>query len=59
MKRFELSQDDFDLLLISLGAAVGALMPGNPAMAVRILELANTINKDNPAWIPYKTAAQA
>jgi hypothetical protein len=56
----ELTQDDYDSLLVLIGYATGAAYQhGNLAMARRFLALANRINKDNPAWIPYDIPATA
>lgn len=52
--QFTLEDDDFTLLLIVLGMASGAAYDKtNKAMFHSIIELANTINKDNPDWTPY------
>jgi hypothetical protein len=54
----ELSQDDFDTLLFALGLLVsGYLRDGRKGLALRIVELANKMNKNNPRWIPYDTTA--
>jgi hypothetical protein len=54
----QLSQDDFELLLLSTGIALGVcLRDGRKGLALRLTELANTINKNNPRWIPYDTTA--
>ncbi len=52
-----LSQDDFETLLLSLGMAAGVcLRDGIKGLALRIIELSNTVNENNPHWIPYDTA---
>jgi hypothetical protein len=51
---FQLSQEEFDLLLLALGIAIGTCYKdGNRALAHDILRLANAVNKDNPHWKPY------
>jgi hypothetical protein len=53
----ELSQTDFDALLLALGMAAGAcLRDGQKGLALLVIELSNKINKNNPRWIPYETA---
>jgi hypothetical protein len=49
----DISQDEFDELLLALGYAAGDLMRegGNP---YAMLRLANSINEGNPAWTPYE-----
>lgn len=48
-----LSEDDFGLLMLALGIAAGS-SKDNPALCKSVIKLANTINKDNPNWTPYK-----
>ncbi len=53
----ELSQADFDALLLALGMAAGAcLRDGQKGLALLVIELSNKINKNNPRWIPYETS---
>lgn len=53
--RIEFSQRDYETLLLTLGYAAGALQQaGDRALFYRVLELANTINKDNPNWTSYE-----
>lgn len=49
--KFELSREDFELLLLALGIATGACR--EPRLANRLIQLADTINKGNPNWTPY------
>ena len=51
---FELDDADFDLLLLALGIATGHSWDHNKKLAIRLIQLANTINKDNPNWTPYE-----
>jgi hypothetical protein len=53
-KTIELSNDEFDRLLIALGYATGAARQQHSDLADSFLRLANLINKDNPRWTPYK-----
>jgi hypothetical protein len=53
-KTIELSNDEFDRLLIALGYATGAAYQRDSDLADSFLRLANLINKDNPRWTPYK-----
>ena len=53
-KTIELSNDEFDRLLIALGYATGAARQQHGDLADSFLRLANLINKDNPRWTPYK-----
>lgn len=49
-----LSSDEHHLLVIALGLATGTAMRGNNrALAYRLVELANAVNRDNPRWTPY------
>lgn len=53
--RIEFSQRDYETLLLTLGYAAGALQDrGERGLFYRVLELANTINKDNPNWAAYE-----
>lgn len=53
--KFTLSRDDFETLLLMAGYAVGAAVKDRERrLAVRFLRLTNTINKDNPNYIPYE-----
>jgi len=54
----ELSQADFDALLLALGMALEAcLRNGKKGLALLVVELSNKINTNNPRWIPYETTA--
>jgi hypothetical protein len=53
--RIEFSQRNYEMLLLVLGYAAGALQrDGDRALFYRVLELANDINKDNPNWTAYE-----
>jgi hypothetical protein len=55
-----LNRADFESLLLALGVAAGAsFRDGQKTLAERFIRLANTVNKDNPAWTPYQTGAEA
>jgi hypothetical protein len=54
----ELSQDDFELLLVMLGYGTGAAMQHDQKLAYKFLALANRINKDNPNWTPYAVSPE-
>jgi hypothetical protein len=50
----ELSESDFTTLLLCLGYATGsAIWRHEEGLARSFMELANTINRDNPNWTPY------
>lgn len=52
---FTLSPNDYDLLLIMLGYAVGAAAERKDRHVLRIfLRLTNEINKNNPNFRPYE-----
>lgn len=54
MRTFELTDQEFETLLLALGTATGAaLRHSDNGMAYSFLRLANAINKDNPKWTPY------
>jgi hypothetical protein len=53
MVKLELSEADYDGLLMMLGYAIGAAMRDDMTTAYAFLRLANRINKDNPNWTPY------
>lgn len=51
----ELTQDEFESLLIALGVAVGTFMKQKDWAEVhRLMRLANAINRNNPNWTPYE-----
>jgi hypothetical protein len=51
----ELTQDEFDSLLVMVGYAAGAAFKeGNRNMAYRFICIANKINANNPRWFPYE-----
>ena len=53
--KIELTQDEFDMLLLMCGYATGAAMEkGNKRLGYGFLSLANAINRDNPHWTPYE-----
>jgi hypothetical protein len=53
--KFELTHEEHQRLILALGMAAGvASRDGNTALFHRLIALANTINKDNPDWTPYK-----
>jgi hypothetical protein len=49
----DISEDEFDSLLIALGYAIGARSTHEP-LPYGWLRLANSINEGNPNWTPYK-----
>ncbi len=52
-----LTADDFDMLLLSLGMAAGVcLRDGRKGLALKVIELSNKVNVNNPRWIPYDTS---
>lgn len=55
----EMSEDDFSLLLLTIGFAAGAQHQRNDKRSFnRSLKLANTINEGNPNWKPYEIEAE-
>lgn len=49
-----LTEDERSLLTLALGMATGvALRDGSRKLASDLLQLANTVHKNNPAWRPY------
>lgn len=56
----ELTQDEFDSLLITLGVAVGTFMKQNDwAQVLRLMRLVNAVNRNNPNWTPYEVPEAA
>jgi phage regulator Rha-like protein len=54
--KFELTQDDFDLLLLMGGYGTGAaLEQGKSELAHRFIELRNRLNTEYPEYRPYAT----
>ena len=49
-----LTRDEFEALLIMCGYATAAAMKQDTKMGYAFLALVNTINRDNPKWIPYE-----
>jgi hypothetical protein len=47
---FDLSEREFERLLLFLGMAAGA---NDGELAYEVTRLANVINEGNPDWIPY------
>jgi len=52
--KIELSDEDFDLLLLALGCATGVMAGMDKKLFERFVQLANAINRNNPDWIPYE-----
>jgi hypothetical protein len=54
----DLSQEDFELLLLALGIATGFVRKEPEGLGTlttnRMLRLANQVNKNNPNWTPYR-----
>ena len=50
--QFDISRDDFELLLLALGMATGSVQ--DTPMRRLLFELANRINEGNPNWTPYE-----
>jgi hypothetical protein len=58
LHKFELNDEDHDLLLLMMGYATGAAAKmRQDGLANRFLGLANTIEKDNPNYRPYEIPA--
>jgi hypothetical protein len=49
---FTLTEDQFALLMMAIGMALGSSYP-HP-ISSRMLALANAINEGNPDWTPYE-----
>lgn len=51
----ELTDDEFDTLLLMCGYAAGAASNHDDRrLANGFLRIANAINRNNPQWIPYE-----
>jgi hypothetical protein len=53
----ELTEDQFQILLLAVGMAVGAASGQSghdPLLFADFIGLANSINSGNPNWIPYE-----
>lgn len=51
----KLTRAEFNTLLLLLGYATGAAMNrGDEEWARRFFLLADAVNRDNPAWTPYR-----
>jgi len=50
---FTLTIEEYQMLLMALGTATGAVSKTNPQLARAFLRLANRVNENNPAWRPY------
>ncbi len=48
----ELSGGEFSLLIFALGIAAGSAQ----GLRMHLIDLANTVNKNNPRWIPYEVS---
>jgi len=51
--KFELTPEEHSLLILALGIAAGA---SSTELAERIFRLTNSIQKDNPRWVPLMVA---
>jgi hypothetical protein len=55
---FTLTREQYDALLIALGMAAATAHSNHyEQLFVRLLRLANEINKNNPNWQPYELPA--
>jgi hypothetical protein len=52
--QIDLNGDEFDVLLIALGYATGAVSKDNPGLADSFMRIANAVNRNNPLWTPYE-----
>ena len=51
-----MSKEDYELLLIALGSAVGAALQGRGMLGLRVVcDFANRLNQGNPHYIPYQS----
>lgn len=51
-----MSPEDYDLLLVALGSAVGAALQGKGTLGLKVVcALANRINEGNSNYTPYVT----
>jgi uncharacterized protein YfaT (DUF1175 family) len=51
---FTITNSEYMMLLVMMGYATGAASQQDQALFRSFLRLANSINKDNPKWIPYE-----
>jgi hypothetical protein len=49
-----LDEDESVLLLMLLGYAVGTALKNRDPFAMKFVDLANKMNRDNPNWTPYE-----
>lgn len=50
-----MSREDYDRLLICIGASVGLALQGKGQLGKKIvIELANRLNQGNPHYFPYQ-----
>lgn len=55
MKKINLTDDEFDQLLVVCGYAAGAAMNDrDDRLAYSFIQLANRINEGNPKYTPYE-----
>jgi|KBSMisStandDraft_5_1062788.scaffolds.fasta_scaffold82830_6 hypothetical protein len=53
----EMSRDDYDLLTIMLGSALGSAF-GDKRLFYAWVDFANRLNAGNPRWAPYEIPAE-
>jgi hypothetical protein len=54
MRTIELTNDEFEQLLLVLGYAAGKFVrDGERLRAEAVMRLANAVNRDNPNWMNY------
>jgi hypothetical protein len=50
----ELSDEEFEALVLALGTAAGAAGPADRPWFWALIKLANAVNRSNPRWTPYE-----
>jgi hypothetical protein len=50
----ELTEDEFQLLILAIGMAIGSDACLYRPNRYRLFALANAVNRNNPKWIPYE-----
>jgi hypothetical protein len=51
---FELNEEEFDMLLILMGYAIGAALEADEKLGYSFVRLANTVCRDRPNFTPYE-----
>jgi hypothetical protein len=54
--QIDLSEDEFEVLILALGYAAGAASKDNvnPSLVDSFIRVANAVNRNNPRWTNYE-----